>query len=90
VLRPFDRSQECGRVCGQVRDCPQREKIADRAQTARASLAVGVASGLHRGRTQSPRTTLEMRKRASEAGLQQLRGKDSNLDYLIQSQASYH
>jgi hypothetical protein len=25
-----------------------------------------------------------------EAGSQELRGKDSNLDYLIQSQASYH
>jgi hypothetical protein len=32
----------------------------------------------------------EKRKPASEAGLRELRGKDSNLDYLIQSQASYH
>ena len=29
-------------------------------------------------------------KTAPEAGFQRLRGKDSNLDYLIQSQASYH
>jgi hypothetical protein len=34
--------------------------------------------------------TLGTRKPAWEAGFQRLRGKDSNLDYLIQSQASYH
>ena len=29
-------------------------------------------------------------KTPPERGLMKLRGKDSNLDYLIQSQASYH
>jgi hypothetical protein len=35
------------------------------------------------------RHALETRKPASGAGFGRLRGKDSNLDYLIQSQASY-
>jgi hypothetical protein len=30
------------------------------------------------------------RRRPLTAGFWRLRGKDSNLDYLIQSQASYH
>jgi hypothetical protein len=39
-----------------------------------------------------PGYTSESQKRRNprSAGVSQLRGKDSNLDYLIQSQASYH
>jgi hypothetical protein len=42
------------------------------------------------GFSKTARERLETRKPASEAGFRRLRGKDSNLDYLSQSQASYH
>jgi hypothetical protein len=55
----------------------------------RGDSTVQIAAGLHSG-TREINPPSEMRKPAPEAGLGELRGKDSNLDYLIQSQASYH
>ena len=49
-----------------------------------------VADGLHGGLGAETEQTSKTRKPALEAGSLRLRGKDSNLDYLIQSQASYH
>ena len=56
----------------------------------RGHSTVQIAAGLHSGLPRNLRPPSEMRKPAPEAGLGELRGKDSNLDYLIQSQASYH
>jgi hypothetical protein len=49
-----------------------------------------VENGLQRGGAAPRATSSGNRKPASGAGSRRLRGKDSNLDYLIQSQASYH
>jgi len=51
---------------------------------------LGFRGSFTNARVFASRDTPSMRKPAPEAGFQRLRGKDSNLDYLIQSQASYH
>jgi hypothetical protein len=62
-------------------------------QSSRARRAIWTASrrlGFHERSSVVCRDIHETRKPAPEAGFRRLRGKDSNLDYLIQSQASYH
>ena len=50
----------------------------------------GVVPLLSIGAASLGRPSFIRKEPASEAGFRRLRGKDSNLDYLIQSQASYH